>query len=212
MTSSSKCLKCLPSLQVRRKMSREEFVKLVPRSQFRSHNDSSDASTSVGSGLFGREVLEAIYDDVLSSEFRVLLSQTDLVGFAVVVCLFYSLSSFQVYGRLSKLPNNHPAPALQTSPWGPVLETTTSDAGGESLGQIDTNERNVGPEMLLSRPLVKRRDTDDLLKSGATFLKYCRNGSIKFRFVYLSEVIVSLKEDCIIICLSRMGFPYVGVL
>lgn len=74
-------------------MSREEFVKLVPSSQSQSQPDASSDASSVDSwsihcpsqprGLFNRKILEAIYDDVSSSEFRILLNDTDLVCFTV---------------------------------------------------------------------------------------------------------------------------------
>lgn len=72
-------------------MSREEFVKLVPSSHIQSQQDVSSDASSVDSSavrsndthsinLFDRKVLEAIYDDVVSSEFRILLNDTDLVN------------------------------------------------------------------------------------------------------------------------------------
>lgn len=79
-------------VQVRRKMSREEFVRLVPSAQVPS-NDSP--------GLFDRKALEAIYDDVLSSEFRLLFNEADIVSQSFMI----KVLSYRSMGVCRNCPN-----------------------------------------------------------------------------------------------------------
>lgn len=122
--------------RVRRKMSREDFVKLVPQS-------AADETNQV---VFDKKFLEQVYNDVTSTEFQIVLSDADAV-----------------YSRLAK--------------------------ASSALCPRPPSDRLLGEPCVVDRltSIMCRPDIDDLLRSGATFLKYCRNGSIKLRVVRLSE-------------------------
>lgn len=75
---------------------------------------------------------------------------------------------------------------------------TNSETGSPDTEVLDTKELvrteqqslSLHSSPIIMRPIVERGDINRILKSGATFLKYCRNGTIKFRFVYLAEVLL----------------------
>lgn len=142
--------------RVRRKMSKEEFVKLVPQ----SHSDTSSSSTnSSGTGyLFERKFLEAIYDDVVSAEFRILLSDSDII-----------------YGKLSK-----------HSGVGILPKGTISSSRSSRLEKLAGKVNDVDQDcrMKCGKELTTM---DDRLKAGVTFVKYCRNGTLKLRVIKLSQ-------------------------